>query len=186
MLQPAYRPPGGLRRRALTGEVDALVVDSRQWFDDAGCNRPRCRRERAPCLQHAAQSAYTGQGIPGRHPCSVARGRRRISRDDDEDQDLQSLPKEADGLSSAERRRMRQRWAQLIKHVYEVDPLVCEKCGSRMRIISVILDPDVIKRILSLLVVWLASDYVAHWRECIPEVDSCREGWVLSRGDSRA
>ncbi len=44
---------------------------------------------------------------------------------------------------------MRQRWAQLIKRVYEVDPLVCEKCGSRMRIISVILDPDVIKHILS-------------------------------------
>ena len=80
---------------------------------------------------------------------SVARGRRRMSQDDDEDQDLQGLPKEADGLSSAERRQMRQRWAQLIKRVYEVDPLVCERCGSTMRIISVILDPDVIKSILS-------------------------------------
>jgi len=73
-----------------------------------------------------------------------------MSQGDDEEQDPQGLGKEEDdGLSSAERRIMRQRWAQLIKRMYEVDPLICEKCGSRMRIISVILDPAIIKHILS-------------------------------------
>jgi len=32
----------------------------------------------------------------------------------------------------------RKRWAALIKQVYEVDPLVCPKCGGQMKIISFI------------------------------------------------
>jgi hypothetical protein len=32
----------------------------------------------------------------------------------------------------------RKGWAALIRHVYEVDPLCCSKCGSTMRIISFI------------------------------------------------
>jgi len=35
-------------------------------------------------------------------------------------------------------RRSRRRWAELIRRVYEVDPLLCPKCGSTMRIISFI------------------------------------------------
>ena len=51
--------------------------------------------------------------------------------------------------SPEQRRRMRRAWAQLIKRVYEVDPLVCPDCGADMRIISFILDPIVIDSILS-------------------------------------
>ena len=43
---------------------------------------------------------------------------------------------------------MRHRSAQLVRRVYEVDPLVCTKCGGEMRIVSVILDPAVITTIL--------------------------------------
>ena len=32
----------------------------------------------------------------------------------------------------------RKRWAALIKQVYEVDPLLCPKCGGEMKIISFI------------------------------------------------
>lgn len=39
-------------------------------------------------------------------------------------------------------------WRELIKKVWEVDPLTCPQCGSEMRIISLIQDPDVIRRIL--------------------------------------
>jgi hypothetical protein len=35
-----------------------------------------------------------------------------------------------------------------VRKVYEVNPLVCPKCGGEMRIISVILDPAVITTIL--------------------------------------
>ena len=38
--------------------------------------------------------------------------------------------------------------------VWEVDPLTCPRCGSEMRIISLIQDPDVIRRILEHLGLW--------------------------------
>ena len=39
----------------------------------------------------------------------------------------------------------------MLRRVYEVSALTCPRCGAEMRIISVILDPAVIKRILDLL-----------------------------------
>ena len=35
-------------------------------------------------------------------------------------------------------RRSRRRWAELIRRVYEVDPLLCPKCGNTMKIIAFI------------------------------------------------
>ena len=43
-------------------------------------------------------------------------------------------------------------WARLLSKVYEVDPLVCPKCGAEMKVIAVIEDPDEIKRIIRHLV----------------------------------
>jgi hypothetical protein len=42
-------------------------------------------------------------------------------------------------------------WAKLIKRIYEVDPLICPKCGRLMRIIAFIKDYKVIKKILDYL-----------------------------------
>ena len=39
-------------------------------------------------------------------------------------------------------------WAEMIKKIYEVDPLVCPACGGRMKIISFIEDHKVIDRII--------------------------------------
>lgn len=78
---------------------------------------------------------------------NVSRGRRHKGKD----ANLATTPSrwhEADGLPPAERRARRRRWAQLVRRVYEVDPLVCPRCGGEMRIISVILDPAVITAIL--------------------------------------
>ena len=36
-------------------------------------------------------------------------------------------------------------WAKLIQKVYEVDPMVCPKCNSQMKIVSIIFDTDEIK-----------------------------------------
>jgi hypothetical protein len=43
----------------------------------------------------------------------------------------------------------RRLWAQLIQKVYEVDPLICTKCGGTMRIVSFIEEQAVINKILS-------------------------------------
>ena len=45
-------------------------------------------------------------------------------------------------------------WARLIKKIYEVDPLVCPKCGGDMRIIAFIDDYKIVRKILD----WLGID----------------------------
>jgi hypothetical protein len=47
--------------------------------------------------------------------------------------------------SSKERRK---NWSRLIQKIYEVDPLICPKCSGEMKVISVIEDEEVIKKIL--------------------------------------
>ncbi|MCK4798613.1 MAG: transposase [Spirochaetes bacterium] len=42
----------------------------------------------------------------------------------------------------------RSAWARLIKKVYGIDPLICEKCGSEMSIVAFIMDPEQIDRII--------------------------------------
>jgi len=43
----------------------------------------------------------------------------------------------------------RKRWAALIRKIYEVDPLICPKCGAMMKIVSAIEDDIAIHKILS-------------------------------------
>ncbi|MFQ5938373.1 MAG: transposase, partial [Acidiferrobacterales bacterium] len=48
----------------------------------------------------------------------------------------------------AHRKAAKAAWAKLIKKIYEVDPMVCPRCGGEMRIIALIEQPCVIQRIL--------------------------------------
>ena len=43
----------------------------------------------------------------------------------------------------------RRSWARLIRQVYEVDPLVCPRCGGTMKVLAVIERPAVIQQILA-------------------------------------
>ena len=45
-------------------------------------------------------------------------------------------------------RTLRRSWAQLIKRIYEVDPLVCPSCRSEMKVIAFITEHDVVDAIL--------------------------------------
>ena len=56
-----------------------------------------------------------------------------------------------DGLSGKAARRS---WARLIRKVYEVDPLECPECGSRLRIVAFIEDGFVVHKILKHLMLW--------------------------------
>jgi len=51
--------------------------------------------------------------------------------------DYRAAPAQAADASPGVRRR-RMRWAELIRRVYEIDPLLCPNCGSTMKIISFI------------------------------------------------
>ncbi len=50
--------------------------------------------------------------------------------------------------------RARSAWARLIRKVYEADPRECPKCHGPMRIIALINDPPVVRRILEHLGRW--------------------------------
>jgi len=81
------------------------------------------------------------------HYSNVSRGRRRKGREAPLTPG-RSGSYEDDGLTDAQRRARRREWARLIRRVYEIDPLVCEKCGGEMKIVSVILENKVIQKIL--------------------------------------
>jgi len=46
----------------------------------------------------------------------------------------------------------KQAWARLLAKIYEVDPFVCPKCGSVMKVIAIIQETEEIRRILAHLV----------------------------------
>ena len=57
---------------------------------------------------------------------------------------------EPDGSS----KEYRKNWARLIQKIYEDDPPTCPKCLGKMKIISVIDNEDIIKKILKHLSLW--------------------------------
>ncbi|MBN1850913.1 MAG: hypothetical protein JW932_20280 [Deltaproteobacteria bacterium] len=77
---------------------------------------------------------------------NVSRGKRKIQ---DEDELIPSIL-DSDGS----KKEYRKNWARLIQKIYEVDPLTCPKCSGVMKVISVIENEDVIKKILKHLGLW--------------------------------
>jgi len=60
-----------------------------------------------------------------------------------------SVEKEpANSMETITRQQAKSAWARMIQKVYEVDPLVCPKCGEKMRILTVITDRQEIRRIM--------------------------------------
>ena len=53
---------------------------------------------------------------------------------------------------SVSAKESRAAWARLLAKVYEVDPLRCTRCGSPMRVLAVITDPQQCLRILRHLI----------------------------------
>ena len=77
---------------------------------------------------------------------SVSRGKRKRQNEDE------SIPYILESEQSS--KESRKNWARLIQKIYEVNPLTCPKCFSQMRVISIIEDEDVIKKILKHLGLW--------------------------------
>jgi hypothetical protein len=49
-------------------------------------------------------------------------------------------------------RACRSAWVRLIEGVYEIDPLICPRCASRMDPLAVITDPPEVRKILRHLI----------------------------------
>jgi len=59
-----------------------------------------------------------------------------------------AVPSRAARKETRDTRAMRRSWAQLIKRIYEVDPLVCPSCGGEMKVVAFIIDHAVVDKIL--------------------------------------
>ncbi|AKJ65213.1 transposase [Kiritimatiella glycovorans] len=66
------------------------------------------------------------------------------------------------------------KWRELIKKVWEADPLLCPKCQKEMRIVALINERDVIERILRHLGLWQQGVRVSPAR-APPEIAE----WVI-------
>ncbi|MBU0483224.1 MAG: transposase zinc-binding domain-containing protein [Proteobacteria bacterium] len=71
------------------------------------------------------------------------------------------------------------KWRECIKKVWEVDPLLCPKCGSEMRIISFITGNKVIRKILEHLELWEERQPVERAPPMIKErrYEPIDDGW---------
>jgi hypothetical protein len=76
-----------------------------------------------------------------------SRGKRRLN----ESEPAEVATREIDVREAG---RVRSTWARLIHKVYEVDPLECPRCKGPMRVIALIKDKAVIRRILTHLGLW--------------------------------
>ena len=75
------------------------------------------------------------------------------------------------GNEPAEPSRCSQTWAMLIKRVYEVDPLKCDRCGGEMKVIAFIEPPQgaLIEKILR---------HCGLWDPSAPRAPPAEAGWV--------
>ena len=109
--------------------------------------------------------AAMGTHVPARGQQSVryygflsnaARGKRRKLQEEGQGEEA-PMPTVLEPEVSAEGFGKNSAWARFIQKVYEVDPLECPRCSARMRVISFITDPAVVRRILEHLGLWLAN-----------------------------
>jgi hypothetical protein len=141
------RPPVSLARlKLLPGEHEVLHFPKGSG-DDPGSAKP----ERIDALDYVAR-VLAQIPPPRKHLVryhgfysNAARGKRR-----------QAIAEVSTTVEYADQpeapapvaRAARKRWADLLRRVYEVDPLVCPRCASTMRVVGFITQPHVIRRIL--------------------------------------
>jgi hypothetical protein len=70
-------------------------------------------------------------------------------------------PSDGDDASAGTSARSTKTWAMLIKRVYELDPMVCPRCGSEMAVVAFIDPPqrEVVEKIIR---------HCGLWRESAP------------------
>jgi len=82
------------------------------------------------------------------HYANVVRGRRQSSQKKERSDATQADSHKDEPTSSpARKQELRRRWADLIRRVFELDPLLCP-CGGTLRVVSFITEPRVIRKIL--------------------------------------
>jgi hypothetical protein len=151
------RPPVSLERLQVDEHAQAIAYV------------PRCKPGfQAPTAAPAEPEDFLARVVmhipdPRRHTIryygaysSVVRARRRREAAPTAAAVVAPVAPVAQAPSDPDMRALRRRWAELLRRIYEVDPLVCPRCGARMRItvppvvlgVAFITEPRVIKKII--------------------------------------
>jgi hypothetical protein len=146
LVRYLMRPPVSLARlRLLPGGREVLHFP-KGGDDDPGSMSP----ERIDAMEYVAR-VLAQIPPPRRHLVryhgyysNAARGKRRRDQAADIQHDTAQTQPDPPPATAA----LRKRWADLLRRVYEVDPLICPRCASMMRVVGFITEPAQIKRIL--------------------------------------
>jgi len=78
-------------------------------------------------------------------------------------------------------------WAEMIRKVYEVDPLLCPKCGGRMKFIAFLTDHAVVDRIIDHLKLVFVAERPPPPQTALPELlwEADPPAGILSRSPGR-
>jgi hypothetical protein len=146
------RPPFSLERMRWSGEGE--VGYRRKGGHDGGPAEPREVVETFDAMDFLAR-VIMHVPEPRKHLVryygaysNVSRGKRRRQIEATGNVSGVAEVPTVSGTPPPDERRLRRRWSQLIKRIYEVDPLVCPSCGSEMRIIAFIVENAVVDAIL--------------------------------------
>ncbi len=102
---------------------------------------------------------------------NVSRGKRKMQ---DKNDAITSVL-EPQGSS----KEFRKNSAHLIQKIYEIDPLTCPKCSGDMKIISVMENENVIKKILKHLGLWDLKSRPSPMKEKTPGLGLTKPPWTI-------
>lgn len=113
-------------------EPAGQIFDSLEWIARVTCHIPQ---KGAQTLRYCGAYSNSHRGKRAKSAASA----------------IASLPHSAPAVESeTEWTKLRRKsWAALIRLIYEADPLLCPKCRTQMKIVSVIKDGAVIDKILA-------------------------------------
>jgi hypothetical protein len=148
LVRYMMRPPVSLSRLHFTPGSHEVVYVPKGGHDDI---EPTARRENR-------RDGFVARVLvqipdPRRHLVryygaysNAARGKRKKAAGPAEPSSADEAPEDAAKPDGPHRAALRRRWAELIRRVYEVDPLVCPRCGGDMRVVGFITQPALIDR----------------------------------------
>ncbi len=142
------RPAVSLARLLLQPDSDEVLYFPKPGGHDGNAAEP----ERVDALEFVAR-VLAQIPEPRKHLIryygyysNAARGKRRKL-----DQPAEAEGQAATDPTPSEVSDLKRTWAELLRRVYEIDPLLCPKCGSQMKVIAFITEPQVIRRIVECL-----------------------------------
>ena len=154
-----------LRMLLVKGKMSPEIIRIMDRWRHSGFNVYRGPRILPREKKSLERLAAMGTHVPARGQQSVryygflsnaARGKRRKLQEEGQREEA-PMPTVLEPEVTAEGFGKNSAWARFIQKVYEVDPLECPRCSARMRVISFITDPAVVRRILEHLGLWLAN-----------------------------